>query len=371
MAGQKAAVIESSSRLHYTSANAAGYQRSGRVGAFRYKKQNGGFVRTAGEIERIRHLAIPPAWTDVWISTSPHSHLQATGRDARGRKQYRYHPVWRESQERTKFQHMLEFGAALPALRRQVARDLAGPPEAKATVIATVVRLLELTLIRVGNEEYVRQNHSYGLSTMRNRHVKVRGRKLQFHFRGKSGRMHEVEVFDRRAAAVVRRLHELPGQELFQYRGADGELTPLTSGEVNDYLRAVTGHDITAKDFRTWSASLEAARLLGLSRERDPAWTKAVVNTIIAEVAAKLGNTPAICRRSYVHPELIVAYLRREDAWPIVHPPGAGGARSKHAFEKSFIRFLRKLGRAKPVSLGHALKRSLRRLSRLPAAAGA
>lgn len=258
------------SRLHYTAANAVGYERIGSIGAFRYRKKKGGFVTSPDELDRIRKLAIPPAWTEVWISTSPNSHLQATGHDVRGRKQYRYHPVWRESQEQTKFQHMLEFGAALPALRRQVARDLLGSPDSRPTVLAAVVRLLELTLIRVGNEEYVRQNHSYGLSTLRNRHVKVHGKTLQFHFRGKSGRMHEVEVHDGRAAAVVRRMHHLPGQELFQFRNAEGRLISVTSGDVNDYLRQTTGRDITAKDFRTWVASVEAARLLGASRGVTP-----------------------------------------------------------------------------------------------------
>lgn len=356
-------------RLHYTSANAPGYKRVGRPGAFRYQKKGGDFITAPQEKDRIRKLAIPPAWTEVWIAASPHGHLQATGRDARGRKQYRYHTVWREGQEQTKFQHMLEFGAALPALRRRVKRDLLGAPDSRATVLATAVRLLELTLIRVGNEEYVRQNHSYGLSTLRNRHVKVRGKTLQFHFRGKSGRMHEVEVEDRRAAAVIRRMHDLPGQELFQYRNVDGKLLSLTSGDVNDYLRETTGRDITAKDFRTWSASLEAARLLGISRERDPSWTKNAVKTVIAEVAAKLGNTPAICRRSYIHPELITRYLEREAGWPINQASKGNGSTAKRAFEKSFMRFLRKLRQRKPLSLTQSLQRSLA-LPRMAAAAG-
>lgn len=358
------------SRLHYSTAGAAGYRRIGSLKAFRYRKPDGKFVTRASEIERIRKLAIPPAWTNVWISASPQGHLQATGRDARGRKQYRYHAVWRERQEQTKFQHMLEFGVALPRLRRQVARDLHGAPDSRRTVLAAVVRLLELTLIRVGNEEYVRQNHSYGLSTLRNRHVRVRGKMLQFHFRGKSGRMHQVEVHDRRVAAVVRRLHDLPGQELFQYRNTNGHLVSLTSGDVNDYLRHTTGRDITAKDFRTWAASLEAARLLGLSRQRDTAWTKRSVNIIIADIAAKLGNTPAICRRSYVHPELIVAYLKRDAEWPMNGDPEKSGSRAKRAFEKSFMRFLRALRRKKPASLSQSLERSIEVPRMARAAAG-
>ncbi len=365
----KSAVLKSPLRLHYGSATEAGFHRVGHLGSFRYRKRAGAWIRKPAELERIRKLAIPPAWTDVWIAASAVSHLQATGRDARGRKQYRYHPVWREKQEQTKFQHMLEFGAALPALRRQVAHDLAGPKDSRATVIATVVRLLELTLIRVGNEEYVRQNHSYGLSTLRTRHVEVRGQKLRFHFRGKSGRMHEVEIHDRRTAAVIRKMHDLPGQELFQYRDSTGRLVSVDSGDVNDYLRQATGRDITAKDFRTWSASLEAARLLGLSRERDAKWTKSSVNAIVAQVAAKLGNTPAICRRSYIHPELITAYLRRDDGWPIHRQSGGGGLRLKRAFEKSFMRFLRTIRRRKPISLQQALKRSLA-LPRRAVAAG-
>jgi len=350
---------EKQSRLHYTSETAAGYRREGRVGAFRYRTSRGEFVTKPGELERIRKLAIPPAWTQVWISASPHGHLQATGRDARGRKQYRYHPVWREQQEQTKFQHMLEFGAALPALRRRVARDLKGPPDVRTTVLAAVVRLLELTLIRVGNEEYARKNHSYGLSTLRNRHVKVHGKTMEFHFRGKSGRIHRVEARDRRVAAVVRRLHDLPGQELFQYRNSEGRLVALSSGEVNDYLRETTGRDITAKDFRTWAGSLEAARLLGFSREKDSKWNKSAVATIISQVATKLGNTPAICRRSYIHPELIVAYLDLATKWPLAQSATENSTRAKRAHERSFMQFLRKLRRKKPVSLTGALQRSL------------
>ena len=369
MSGKRSATKLERSGIHYTSADAIGYKRLGHGRRFRYLKRSGGFVTGKNEIDRIRKLAIPPAWTEVWISASPHGHLQVTGRDARGRKQYRYHPIWRERQEQTKFEHMLEFGAALPALRRQVARDLKGAPDSRETVLAVVVRLLELTLIRVGNEEYVRENHSYGLSTLRNRHVRVHGKTLQFHFRGKSGRIHQVEVHDRRAAAVVRRLHDLPGQELFQYRRSDGRLVALTSGEVNDYLRQTTSRDITAKDFRTWAASLEAARLLGLSRERDAKWTKSTVNTIIAEVAEKLGNTPAICRRSYIHPDLIGTYLKREAEWPISLHAMKNSSSTKRAFEKSFIRFLRKLRRTKPMSLRQSLKRSLA-FPRMHAAAG-
>jgi DNA topoisomerase I len=288
--------------------------------------------------ERIRKLAIPPAWTDVWICPDPHGHLQATGRDARGRKQYRYHPRWREERDSTKYSRMIAFGQALPQLRRRIAADLhlAGLPRRK--VLATVVRLLEATFMRVGNEEYARSNKSFGLTTLKDRHVDIRPSEVRFHFRGKSGVIHDVAVHDRAVARIVRRCRDLPGQELFQYLDQEGKPATIDSADVNDYIREATGHDFTAKDFRTWAGTVlaalalqevdAAAQLLPPRRRRQGPRkpTPRDVSRAIERVAERLGNTPAVCRKCYVHPDVIAAYLdgtlaaslkRRADA-----PPG-------------------------------------------------
>ncbi len=249
---------------------------------------------------------IPPAWREVWISPIPNGHIQATGLDDKGRKQYRYHPRWREVRDQAKYERMIDFGKALPAIRERVEHDMAlsGLPHMK--VLATVVCLLETTLIRVGNEEYARANKSFGLTTLRNRHVKVDGAQLRFKFRGKSGKTHSISVKDRRLARVVRRCQDLPGQELFGYVDDDGQRHNIDSGDVNDYLKEISGHDFTAKDFRTWAGTVLAAAAL---QEMEPANTKTESrhNVVVAvdQVAARLGNTPAICRKCYVHPAII------------------------------------------------------------------
>jgi DNA topoisomerase-1 len=260
-------------------------------------------------LARIRSLAIPPAYEDVWICRNPQGHLQATGRDARGRKQYRYHPNWRTHRDAAKFDHILEFGRKLPLIRRRVAQDLRKSGLPRERVLATVVRLLEFTLVRVGNEEYARSNGSFGLTTLRNRHVNVRGDKLTFEFRGKSGIAHSISVNDPALARIVQRCADIPGQELFQWVDAAGERHRIDSADVNEYLRDATGGPVTAKDFRTWFATVEALETLRRSPAEKPSEAKKQVLATIAAVARKLGNTPSICRKCYIHPEVLTAYL--------------------------------------------------------------
>ncbi|MBN8726370.1 MAG: DNA topoisomerase IB [Xanthomonadales bacterium] len=289
-------------RLRHVSDSEPGFSRRRTGDAFVYVDLEGQPIEDEDELARIRSLAIPPAYTDVWICRSANGHLQATGRDARGRKQYRYHPEWREARDATKFSRTIEFAERLPKLRRRIARDLRRRGATRERVLAALLRLLDRTFVRVGNEEYARDNASFGLSTLRNRHARVRGDEIRLLFRGKSGREHEVALEDRRVAAVLRRCHELPGQHLFQYV-EDGEVHALTSGDVNDHLREIMQGDFTAKDFRTWAASVIVAReLCGGAAEAVPD-----LKAAIAVAADSLGNTPTVCRRAYVHPALIEA----------------------------------------------------------------
>jgi DNA topoisomerase-1 len=282
-------------------------RRSGR--GFSYRRPNGRLVRDDATLERIRKLAIPPAWTDVWICPAPNGHLQATGRDARGRKQYRYHAAYRRRREAAKYERLITFAKALPAIRERVDADLARPGLPREKVLAAVVRLLELTLIRVGNDEYARLNRSFGLTTMRNRHATIRGSALRFRFRGKSGQQHEVSLRDRRLAALVRRCRDLPGQELFQYEDEDGETVDVQSDDVNEYLRDVAP-DVTAKDFRTWAGTVLAYRALrALDAPTTDAEGRRNVLSAIRETADRLGNSAAVCRQAYVHPIVVEAYL--------------------------------------------------------------
>jgi DNA topoisomerase-1 len=283
---------------------------------------NGAAVREPATLARIRSLAIPPAWTAVWICAAPNGHLQATGRDARGRKQYRYHPRWRAARDDTKYERMLSFGRALPKIRAAVARDLARQGMPRERVLATVVRLLEATLVRVGNEEYARANHSFGLTTLTDRHVEVDGSRIRFHFRGKSGKAHDITMTDRRLARLVHRCRDLPGQHLFQYVDDNGTPQPIESANVNLYLREISGHDFTAKDFRTWAGTLLAAQQLvsseGAGAEDQPGEPRATgIGSAIAAVAARLGNTVAVCRKSYIHPAVLQAFRDRAlyDRW--------------------------------------------------------
>jgi DNA topoisomerase-1 len=276
---------------------------------FSYTAPNGDLVHDAKTLGRIKSLAIPPAWTDVWICPSPNGHIQATGRDARGRKQYRYHPRWREVRDETKYTRMIAFAEILPQIRDAADRELSIRSLSRERVLATVVRLLDATAIRVGNEEYARSNQSFGLTTLRTDHVDVTGSEIRFHFRGKSGKEHEVDIHDRRLARAMQRLQDLPGQEVFQYIDG-GEIRSVDSGDVNDYLRQVTGEHFTAKDFRTWHGTVRAAQALynagPFTSERE---AKHNVVTAIAQAAEHLGNTPSICRKSYVHPAVIDAYM--------------------------------------------------------------
>lgn len=282
-------------------------RRSGR--GFSYRHANGRPVRDGEALERIRKLAIPPAWTDVWICPSATGHLQATGRDARGRKQYRYHGRYRSRREAAKYERLVTFAKALPTIRERVDADLSRPTMSRQKVLAAVVRLLELTLIRVGNDEYARLNRSFGLTTLRDRHATVRGSSIRFRFRGKSGQQHEVSLRDRRLAAVIRRCRDLPGQELFQYVDEDGGIVDVRSEDVNDYLREIAP-DVTAKDFRTWAGTVLAYRALrALDAPATDAEGRRNVVSAIRDTADLLGNTPAVCRQAYVHPIVVEAYL--------------------------------------------------------------
>jgi DNA topoisomerase-1 len=296
--------------LRYVSDDQPGISRRAAGKTFRYFWPDGKAVKDSETLGRIKSLAVPPAWREVWISTAAHGHLQATGRDARARKQHRYHPRWREIRDETKYRRMFAFARALPRIRQRVrsALRLRGLPRDK--VLATVVRLLEVSLIRVGNDEYARDNASFGLTTMKDRHVEVNGARLRFQFRGKSGKHHAVDIQDRRLARIVKRCQDLPGQELFQYVDDEGKMQDVRSGDINDYLRQITGQDFTAKDFRTWAGTVLAALALREFEKFDSeAEAKKNIVRAIESVAERLGNTVAICRKCYVHPDIIDAYL--------------------------------------------------------------
>ena len=295
--------------LRYADDTRPGISRKRAGTGFTYRTPDGTTLRDRAALQRIRRLAIPPAWTDVWISPDPADHLQATGRDARGRKQYRYHDRWREVRDGTKYARMVAFAEVLPKIRARTDRDLRSPDLTRERVLAVVVRLLESTLIRVGNDEYAKLNRSFGLTTMRDEHVQVRGSRIRFRFRGKSGVRHDVDVTDRRIARAIVRLDELPGQQLFQYVAEDGELREIGSEDVNAYLREITGEDFTAKDFRTWAGTVLAARELAqLGHFESETEAKRSVIAATDAVAEKLGNTRTVCRKCYIHPAIIDAY---------------------------------------------------------------
>ncbi|HLM38861.1 MAG TPA: DNA topoisomerase IB [Microvirga sp.] len=296
--------------LSYVSDEEPGIRRKKSGKGFAYVGPGGKKVEDKPTLERIRSLAIPPAYTDVWICARPNGHIQATGRDAKGRKQYRYHPAFREVRESTKYEHMIEFAKGLPAIRRTVDRHMSLPGLPREKVLATVVHLLENTLIRVGNADYAKQNKSYGLTTLRDPHVKVEGAELKFQFKGKSGKTWRLSVKDRRIARIVKACQDLPGQDLFQYLDAAGERQSVTSADVNAYLKEITGRDITAKDFRTWAGTVLAAMALSEFEEFDSqAKAKKNLRAAIEKVSSRLGNTPTICRKCYVHPEVFTCYL--------------------------------------------------------------
>ena len=319
--------------LHYVQEDDAGIRRVGAGKGFAYRDDEGRPVKDTRTLDRIRALVIPPAWTDVWISASPRGHIQATGRDQRGRKQYRYHADWRSTRDAHKYDRVAAFGRALPRLRKQVEADLARRGLPREKVLAAVVRLLEVTLIRVGNEEYARANKSFGLTTLQKRHLKVSGAGAVFEFRGKSGKIHRTGFHDRRLVRILKACQDLRGQRLFKYRDEAGELRPIESSDVNAYLRAATGEDFTAKDFRTWAGTVSAARALAMQETPDSqAAARNAIVTCIKAVSGLLGNTPAVCRAAYIHPAVLEAFAKgRLDLKATTSP---------RAFETAMIRFL-------------------------------
>ncbi|MEP6638346.1 MAG: DNA topoisomerase IB [Chloroflexota bacterium] len=296
--------------LRYSSDARPGLSRRRTGRGLSYRRPEGTLLHDPVALARVRALAIPPAWTDVWICLDPAGHLQATGRDARGRKQYRYHERWRTGRDEAKFERLIDFARVLPRIRKRCDTDLARPGLSREKVLAAVVRLLETTLIRIGNDEYARLNRSFGLTTFKTRHAKVTGTSIRFRFRGKSGRQHEVGLRDRRLATVIRRCQDLPGQELFQWVGADGEAHDVASDDVNAYLREISLADVTAKDFRTWAGTVLAYRALrALAPGADERSAHRNVVEAVRFTSDRLGNTPAVARRSYVHPAILEAYL--------------------------------------------------------------
>lgn len=299
-----------SAGLRYVTDARPGIRRLRHGKSFRYQNADSTPLRDKETLARIQSLVIPPAWQDVWICPIPNGHLQATGRDAKGRKQSRYHPHWRQVRDETKYERMMLFGAALPAIRKRVEQDLVLHNMPRAKILATLVRLMETTFIRIGNEEYAQSNHSYGLTTMRNKHVTIEGATVHFTFQGKSGVRHSIDLQDRRLARIVQRCRDLPGYELFQYIDESSEPHSIDSSDVNDYLREIAGEHFTAKDFRTWAGTVLACEML---QQFEPfeSETQAKKNVVraIESVAERLGNTPSVCRKCYVHPAVIDSYL--------------------------------------------------------------
>ena len=337
--------------LRYVNDSQPGIARLRSGSGFRYVGADGKAIKDEKTLERIRKLVIPPAWENVWICTRDDGHLQATGRDARKRKQYRYHARWREVRDETKYGRMLAFSRALPRIRRRVNQDLGLTGLPRDKVLATVVRLLEITRIRVGNEEYARENASYGLTTLRTRQVQVRGSTMSFRFRGKSGVHHSVALSDPKLASIVRRMRDLPGYELFQYVDEDGETRAVGSSDVNEYLKSIAGEEFTSKDFRTWAGTVLAAEAL---RALDPPVVKRKLTQAIEDVARQLGNTPAVCRKCYIHPAVIDSYMGGRLA----------AAMNGSRVERAVQRVLQQAGRKRSDSLVPALRQSLHRLRR-------
>ncbi len=359
--------------LVYVDPGMPGMSRVRQGQSFRYRDVKGRWLQDADEIARIRRLAIPPAYRDVWICPLSNGHLQATGIDARGRKQYRYHLEWRSLKDEGKFERLEAFGRALPSIRRRVAIDLQSDPKApleRKLVLATLVRLLDTTFLRIGNEEYASSNGSFGLTTLRNKHAALRGSALKLRFRGKSGVMHEAQVDDVRIAKVVRRCQQLPGQELFQYEGEDGTPRSISSTDVNDYLREIAGDNFTAKDFRTWHGTvqaLELTRLACISPDAESGRVHYSAKEILTAVAKQLGNTPAVCKKAYVHPAVLSlgsALAAKSDTVDEIWKRLGGRTQAKrhlHAAESRLLVFLRHHRIASRRSMKDLLKASLKR----------
>jgi DNA topoisomerase-1 len=329
-------------KLRYVSDESPGIRRHRAGKGFRYAGPGGKAVTDPQTLDRIGSLVIPPAWEDVWISSCPEGHLQATGRDARGRKQYRYHPRWREIRDETKYGRMAAFGTALARIHRHIRGDLRQSAMPRTKVLATIVRLLETTLIRVGNEEYARSNGSFGLTTMKDRHAEIDGAQIRFHFRGKSGKVHTVTIRNKRLARLVRRCQDLPGHELFHYVDESGNVQTVGSADVNDYLRSITGQDFTAKDFRTWSGSLLAAD--ALVRAGVPASARGGRKQIVAAVQAvaeRLGNTVSVCRKCYIHPAVLESFADGSLARELERASHIRGIRGLRSGEAALIALLR------------------------------
>jgi DNA topoisomerase-1 len=330
--------------LRYVSDDTPGIMRRRAGSGFVYATADGKRLRDRETLDRIRALAIPPAWKDVWICPVAYGHLHATGRDARGRKQYRYHARWREVRDETKYGRMVPFGKALPRIRRGVRRDLRDKQNgglSRESVLASIVRLLETTLIRVGNEEYARTNKSFGLTTMLDRHVRIVGPRIRFRFRGKGGKAHEVRLSDRRLASLVKKCRDLPGQDLFQYLDDAGERQPVNSADVNEYLRGLAGEEFTAKDFRTWAGTLLAARALARLPTDAKRVPKAAMLRAVESVAQQLGNTPAVCRKCYIHPLVLDAFAKPalRERWVAANASGVS-RRGLGIEESALLRFL-------------------------------
>ena len=320
--------------LTYVTDDGPGIRRRPAKSGFAYRDPEGRPVHDPETLARIRALAIPPAYSEVWICPDPLGHIQATGRDARGRKQYRYHPRWRSARDETKYARMAAFGRALPAIRARVDADLSRRGLPREKVVATVVRLLELTLIRVGNDEYARSNKHFGLTTLRNRHASLHGAEIEFSFRGKSGVEHRTGVHDRRLARIVKSCQDLPGQRLFQYLDETGARRPIGSADVNAYLHEIAGQAFTAKDFRTWAGTLAAAKALALQpAPASDSEARHAVALCVKATAGLLGNTPAVCRSAYIHPEVLTAFVERK------LPRTFAGAEGR-AYEKAVLKFL-------------------------------
>lgn len=352
-AGRASAVPPIPPDLRYVDDSRPGIRRKRLRQRFVYFNPHGERINDADEIKRLNSLAVPPAYTDVWICPDPRGHIQATARDARGRKQYRYHARWREVRDADKYGRLLRFGKVLPKIRARVSRDMALPGLPREKVLATIVKLLDATLIRVGNEEYARSNKSFGLTTLRNRHVEVHGERVCFRFRGKSGIEHDVEISDARIARIVRRCRDIPGQELFQYIDAEGARRSIDSADVNEYLREVSGGDFSAKDYRTWAGSafaLECLRKLPFDSE---AAAKRNIVATVRQVADELGNTPAVCRRCYVHPAVLDAYS--ESRLPEGAAPTRRGLRNEEARLLAFLEAERKSVRERKASARKSL----------------
>jgi len=349
-----AEAIASCDELRFSSDSEPGITRRRAGSGFFYVGLTGRRVADQAVLARIRKLAIPPAYRDVWICRDVSGHLQATGIDARGRKQYRYHERWRSVRDAHKFERMMAFGRALPRLRRRISRDLKLPGMPRDKVLATIVRLLERTLIRVGNEEYARSNHSYGLTTLRNRHVGVKGNVARFSFRGKHGIKHEVAVEDPRVSAVLRKCLDLPGQELFEYVDEDGTVRDVGSSDVNEYLKSIAGEDFTAKDFRTWYATTSVLESLAGRPFNTVRESKEAVQRALRAVADKLANTPAMCRKCYVNPVVVDAFMAGELREVTLKGGGDGRVRLLHLLTRT------------PGGVGFRRARTIRRTSRAP-----